>query len=104
SDEIRFLYGWHPIAGRSVYFADCFHVAGAGAGVTFARRNRFAAIVREPDRRIDYIFVRGPDRQGRGEPLLAKVVLDEADEEGVFPSDHFGVYAELSLPDATPAA
>jgi hypothetical protein len=25
------------------------------------------------------------------------VVLDEADDEGVFPSDHFGVLAEVQL-------
>ena len=96
SDEIRFLSGWCALDGRSVYFADSFRVAGDGsAGATFCRRNSFAAIAREPDRRIDYLFVRGPDRRGRGEPMACRVVLDEADE-GVFPSDHFGVYAEFS--------
>lgn len=97
SDEIRFFRGWHAIGGRTVYFADCFDVAGdGGPGHTFARRNPFAAQAREPSRRIDYVFVRGPDRRGRGEPLACRVVLDE-DEDGVFPSDHFGVYAELSV-------
>ncbi len=94
SDEIRFLRGWHAIDGQGVFFADCFHWAGEGPGVTFARRNTFAATVHEPDRRLDYLFVRGPDRQFRGEPLRARVVLDEA-EDGAFPSDHFGVYAEI---------
>jgi endonuclease/exonuclease/phosphatase family metal-dependent hydrolase len=98
SDEIRFLQGYHSIEGRSVYFADCFHVAAeadAGAGYTFARRNPYALQAREPNRRLDYIFVRGPDRRYRGEPLVARVVLDEP-EDGIFPSDHFGVYAEIS--------
>ena len=83
--------------GRSVYLADCFHVAGDGSpGYTFARRNPYAALAREPNRRLDYIFVRGPDKRGRGEPLSARVVLDEPDG-GVFPSDHFGVLADLQL-------
>ena len=95
ADEIRFFAGWCALDGKSAYFADAFRLVGAGAGATFCRRNPFAAIAREPDRRIDYIFVRGPDRRGRGEPLACRVVLDQP-EEGVFPSDHFGVYAELS--------
>ena len=45
--------------------------------------------------RIDYVFVRGPDRKLRGEPLASRVVFDRA-TRGVFPSDHFGVYAEIS--------
>ena len=101
SDEIRFLRGYHAIGGQSVYFADCFHCAGSGGpGTTFARRNAYAALVHEPDRRLDYLFVRGPDRQFRGEPLHARVVLDEADD-GVFPSDHFGLYAEIRAAPAT---
>jgi endonuclease/exonuclease/phosphatase family metal-dependent hydrolase len=95
SDEIRYLRGFTSRPGRSVYFADCFAVAGDGSpGYTFSRANRFAAIVCEPNRRIDYIFVRGPDRQLCGEPLSARVVCTRP-EGDVFPSDHFGVYAEI---------
>ena len=102
SDEIRFLRGWHAIDGRTVYYADCFAVAGEGrrdvlAGPTYApSRNAYAAETHEPDRRLDYIFVRGPDRLVRGEPLAARVVFDEP-EDGVWASDHFGVYAEISV-------
>ena len=96
SDEMRFLGGLHAIDGRSVYFADCHAVAGDGTpGHTYARRNAHAAPAREPDRRLDYVLVRGPDRMGRGEPLAARVVLDEA-TNGVFASDHFGVCAEIA--------
>lgn len=107
SDEIRFLRGWHAIDGRTVYFADCFAVAGEGrrdllAGPTFVpSRNAYAAETREPDRRLDYVFVRGPDRHHRGEPLAARVVFDEP-EDGVWPSDHFGVYAEISVGKRAP--
>jgi endonuclease/exonuclease/phosphatase family metal-dependent hydrolase len=95
ADEMRYLRGLTSRLGRSVYFADCFLTAGDGTpGYTFDRSNRFAAIAREPNRRIDYIYVRGPDRQLRGEPLVSRVVCAEP-EGDVFPSDHFGVYAEI---------
>ena len=40
--------------------------------------NPFAAPLREPDRRIDYVFVRGRDERHRGEPLEARVCFDAA--------------------------
>jgi endonuclease/exonuclease/phosphatase family metal-dependent hydrolase len=95
SDEIRYLRGWHAIGEKTTCFYDAFAFAGdPGRGITFARRNPFARQANEPDRRIDYIFVQPPDRHRRGEILSARVVLDEP-EDGVFASDHFGVYAEL---------
>src|SRR5205823_5553953 len=61
SDEIRFMRGLTGLGGKCVYFGDCFGITGEGPGHTFTRRNPYSAQVREPDRRIDYIFVRGPD-------------------------------------------
>jgi endonuclease/exonuclease/phosphatase family metal-dependent hydrolase len=95
SDEIRFLGGLTSLGGRRVYFADCFGLVGAGDGATFSRRNPYAAALREPNRRIDYVFVRGPDDHGRGEPLAASVCFDSA-HDGTFPTDHFGVVATLA--------
>lgn len=101
SDEIRFLRGYTAIDLRTVYFADCFAAAGDGTpGYTYARSNSYAAKVCEPNRRLDYIFVRGPDRQLRGEPLTARVVATTP-VEGVFPSDHYGVYAEIQASPRT---
>jgi endonuclease/exonuclease/phosphatase family metal-dependent hydrolase len=96
SDEIRFLRGHHTRGERKVYFADCFEWRGGGGpGHTFAgTRNEFAALAHEPDRRLDYVFVRGPDKRLRGEPTACRIVLDEA-VDGIHPSDHFGVFAEL---------
>jgi endonuclease/exonuclease/phosphatase family metal-dependent hydrolase len=95
--EVRFLKGLQSLAGKSVYFADCFEQRGAGSGVTFdGTRNRFAEQYHEHPRRIDYVFVRGPDTQVRGKPLAAKVVFDEP-KNGVFATDHFGVMAEISI-------
>lgn len=96
SDEMRFMRGLTGLGGPCVYFADAFHVAGDGSpGTTFSKRNPFAEIVREPERRIDYIFVRGPDDANRGEPREARVCFDEP-RGGVFPSDHFGVVATIT--------
>jgi endonuclease/exonuclease/phosphatase family metal-dependent hydrolase len=95
SDEIRYLRGYNSRLGRSVYFADCFAAAGDGTpGYSYARANRYALRAHEPNRRLDYVFVRGPDRQLRGEPLSARLCFtDEVD--GVWPSDHYGVLAEI---------
>jgi endonuclease/exonuclease/phosphatase family metal-dependent hydrolase len=101
SDEIRFLKGLTALGGKGASFVDCFAAAAdedRARGATFARRNRYADRAGEPDRRLDYIFVRGPDPRWRGRPLSARVVLDQP-EGGVFASDHFGVFAELQ---ATP--
>jgi endonuclease/exonuclease/phosphatase family metal-dependent hydrolase len=99
ADEIRFLTGLCALGGKTLYFADAWVFAGDGPGHTYDRSNDYAQKAREPSRRIDYIFVRGPDRQFRGEPLRAEVAFNAADESGaerVWPSDHFGLFADLA--------
>jgi endonuclease/exonuclease/phosphatase family metal-dependent hydrolase len=100
SDEIRFLRGLTPLGGTSVYFADAWATTagaapGAGPGWTYDRRNPYALRSREPSRRIDYVFARGPDRHLRGEPLAAWLALDQP-VDGVWPSDHFAVVADVA--------
>lgn len=91
SDEIRFMKGLTGLGGKCVYFADAFGIAGDGTpGYTFSKRNDYAGPLREPERRIDYVFVRGPDDSQRGETLEARVCFDTP-HKGVFPTDHFGV-------------
>ena len=99
SDEMRFLRGLTALGGTSVYYSDCWlttagNVAGAGPGYTYDRRNPYAVRSREPSRRIDYCYVRGPDRHLRGEPLSARVIFDEP-THGIWPSDHFGLVADI---------
>ncbi len=99
SDEIRFMSGFHSLDGRSVMFYDAWRVAGdGGPGTTWSNRNDFASVALEPDRRIDYIFVGYPRRMtedhGVGKIEACRVVCDD-EVDGVWPSDHFGVYAEL---------
>ena len=98
ADEIRFLRGLTSLGGsKRVFFQDAFALAGDGSpGFTFARRNPFAAPLREPDRRIDYVFVHGRDERLRGEPLTAAVCFD-APVDGTYPSDHFGVVTDLRV-------
>lgn len=98
SDEIRYLGGFTRLGEpRSVRFSDAWAYAdlGAGPGFTFdASRNTFAVQYHEAPRRIDYVFVRGPDGNGRGRPMSPRLCFDE-DRAGVFPSDHFGVCCDL---------
>ena len=96
ADEIRYLKGLCSLGTRRVYFSDTFGIVGRGDGVTFTNRNPFASELREPERRIDYIFVRGPDARGRGEPLEARVCF-ERPHNGVYASDHFGVSATIRV-------
>jgi endonuclease/exonuclease/phosphatase family metal-dependent hydrolase len=98
ADEIRYLRGLTSLDGeRRVYFQDAFGLAGDGSpGFTFARKNPFAAPLREPDRRIDYILVRGRHERFAGEPIDARVCFDEP-VDGTYASDHFGVVATLRV-------
>ena len=95
ADEMRFLRGLATIDDTSVYFADAWLVNLGEHGFTYDRRNAYALRSREPSRRIDYIYARGPASHLRGEPLSCRLALDEP-TDGVWPSDHFGVVAEIA--------
>jgi endonuclease/exonuclease/phosphatase family metal-dependent hydrolase len=106
SDEIRFLRGLKVSEGTSVYFADAWVYAGDGtAGATFCRTNDYARVAREPSRRIDYVFVRGPDGLLRGEPVhteLAFAVPETRNGALVWPSDHFGLVTDVVFAPRSP--
>ncbi len=95
ASEIRFLSGLRALGGRSVYFADAWRTAGDGsAGITWSNRNDHAREWLEPERRIDYVFVGPPHHTGLGQITGCRVVCDDV-VDGIWPSDHFGVFAEL---------
>jgi endonuclease/exonuclease/phosphatase family metal-dependent hydrolase len=95
STEIRYLVGLHSLAGRSVHFRDAWRIAGdGGAGFTWSRRNPYTRPSLEPERRIDYVLAGYPQPDGLGVIDACRVVCDD-ERDGVWPSDHFGVYAEL---------
>ncbi len=108
SDEIRWLRGLTTLGGRRVFYQDAWALThldtgAAAGGITWAKSNPFTAPLRwlNPDRRIDYIFVSPQRRDGRGKVAGCAVVLDAPDTEGVYPSDHFGLMADIQItPDA----
>ena len=98
STAIRYLCGLASLDGASTYVQDAWRLAGdGGPGITWSNANPHAALDREPERRLDYVFsgFRGPS--GVGRPLECRVVADEP-VAGVWPSDHYGVLAVLAGP------
>ncbi len=99
SDEIRMMTGEAAVPVDGLVFFDSFRVAGSGVGDTWSERNPFAAAEFEQERRIDYVFVGWRRSDGTGSTVSSRVVGDEP-VDGVWPSDHFGVLAELRRPPA----
>jgi len=95
SDEMRFLRGLTALGGTAVFFSDCWAVTRPDEpGYTYDRRNTYALRSRERSHRIDYCYVRGPGKHLAGEPLASSLFAETPTGE-VWPSDHFGVVAEI---------
>jgi endonuclease/exonuclease/phosphatase family metal-dependent hydrolase len=95
SAEIRYVTGMQSLDGRSVHFYDAWRLAGGGGdGATWSNHNAYARLGLEPDRRIDYIFTGAPKRNGIGLVERCRVVCNQ-EVGGIWPTDHFGLYAEL---------
>ena len=95
SDEIRMLKGLTSCPVPELFFHDAWEVAGDGSiGHTWDNQNTHAAELFEPNRRIDYIFAAAPVRRTAGHIKGCRIVADQP-VDGVFPSDHFAVLAEL---------
>jgi endonuclease/exonuclease/phosphatase family metal-dependent hydrolase len=104
SDEIRWLCGLTTLSGRRVYYQDSWDVMHASApGYTWSRNNTYTSRMSflRGDRRLDYIFVTAPRRDGRGTVHSSRLMFDEPtvlpDGERLFASDHYAVVAELQL-------
>jgi endonuclease/exonuclease/phosphatase family metal-dependent hydrolase len=97
--SIRFWTGRQSVDGLSVCYRDSWESAHPGeGGETFTPANSLMRDWDWPFRRIDYIFVRCGEHGG---PTL-KIVkcsrwLDQP-VNGVWGSDHFGLWAELERP------
>ncbi len=95
ADEIRMLRGLTTCPVEDVWFHDAWLVAGDGsAGHSWDNANPHAAQEAEPDRRIDYVFV-GPAGRDRAGQVLDCHLAGNAPVDGVWPSDHFAVVADL---------
>jgi endonuclease/exonuclease/phosphatase family metal-dependent hydrolase len=99
SDEIRMLTGRSDPPVRKLVFHDAWEVAGeasasSATGATWSNANPYAKRDLEPDRRIDYVFVGWPKAGGAGHVTTCTVEgLEPVD--GVVPSDHLALLAEL---------
>ncbi len=95
SDEIRLLTGLTAPHVPGQVFYDAWQVAHADhPGYTWHRGNPYTAAALEPDRRLDYVFVGRPTASGVGHVKRCRLFGTEA-VEGLFPSDHYGVAAEI---------
>jgi endonuclease/exonuclease/phosphatase family metal-dependent hydrolase len=105
--SMQFWRGRRSLDGVSVCYQDAWETAHPGEpGLTFTAANplvRAGEVATAVSRRIDYILVRA-DRHG---PTLrvsrCERVLDQP-VDGVWASDHFGVLADLELPDHPPGS
>lgn len=95
SDEVRMLTGRKAVPVPKLVFHDAWEVAGdGGPGDTWSNDNPYAALDLEPARRIDYVLAGWPKAGGAGHAVSCRVVgLDPVD--GVVPSDHLAVVADL---------
>jgi endonuclease/exonuclease/phosphatase family metal-dependent hydrolase len=97
STEIRFLTGKQTFGGRSFFLRDSWAIAGDGSkGFTWTSGNPYVPRWLAPERRIDYIFVGFPTMEGLGDILSCQRVCDQP-VNGGYPSDHFGLLAELRM-------
>ncbi|QGG97151.1 hypothetical protein GH723_15425 [Actinomarinicola tropica] len=94
ADEIRMLTGKAAVPVEGLVFHDAWEAAGAGPAETASRDNPFAAPDLAVDRRIDYVLVGWPAERGAGLPT-ACLVEGMRPVDGVVPSDHYAVLAEL---------
>ena len=105
ASSIRFFAGLQSLGGRSVHYHDAWAVAGKGPGHTWTSDNPNAnsqidKIIRQPNhrRRIDYIFVGSWHAHPRAQCSVqaCKLAFDRP-RKGIWPSDHFGVVADLDV-------
>lgn len=95
SDEIRMLTGRAAVPEPKLVFHDAWEAAGTGSdGITWSNENPYARLDLEPDRRIDYVLAGWPKAGGAGHITSCRVECREP-VDGVVPSDHYGVLAEL---------
>jgi endonuclease/exonuclease/phosphatase family metal-dependent hydrolase len=96
--SIRFWTGHQSLDGMSVCYRDAWASAHPGeSGHTFTPANPLMAPAAPdwPYRRIDYILVRCGEHAGSSLQIDSCDLAFDAPREGVWASDHFGVFATL---------
>ncbi|MEE4488986.1 endonuclease/exonuclease/phosphatase family protein [Streptomyces sp. BE230] len=99
-ESVRWMVGGVPSGTEGAPFTDAWNAGGGVDGATFDPRNAYVAARDESARRIDYIVV--SQRQARyafGSMTaeLAFATPAQPPSSGLWPSDHFGVVADLSV-------
>ena len=82
---------------ETLAWCDTFEAKNPGdPGLTWDYRNPYAEAEREKmaERRIDYIFIR--ERTGLFKKILSSRVVFNKSQDGIWPSDHFGVMTEFT--------
>ena len=105
SASMRFWTGRQSLDGTSVAYRDAWAaVHGDEPGHTFTPRNpltRAGEMSLELGRRIDYVLVRCGVHGPSLDVVDCRLVFEHA-VDGTWASDHFGVLAELAVPDHRP--
>ncbi|MFB7494525.1 endonuclease/exonuclease/phosphatase family protein [Streptomyces sp. NPDC056161] len=98
SDEIRLFGGYKtsPAAPGQIFYDGWEYADPAQASATWNPANPFVA-PGDPEVRVDYIHVGPPGPGGLGHVKTIRRTGDRA-VDGVWPSDHAAVLAELELP------
>ena len=100
SDEMRLLTGLSAVPVPDLVFRDAWReVENEGPGYTSDNRNPYMRAEMEGNQRIDFILVGEPRGHGVGHVTACRLVGDEPTDpqrpDGLWPSDHFGVVADL---------
>lgn len=95
SEEIRMMTGQTTCPIDNLVFHDAWHFGtDRGVGYTWNNINPNVAETYEPDRRIDYIFAGWAQPDGFGHVVECQIVGNQM-VDGIWPSDHFALLAEL---------
>ncbi|WP_345378617.1 endonuclease/exonuclease/phosphatase family protein [Pseudonocardia yuanmonensis] len=104
--SIRFLTGRQSLEAVSVSYHDAWESAHPGEpGHTFTPENPLVAAGDMPlvrPRRIDYVLVRGMSHGPTLRVAACERAFTSGGPEGTPPSDHYGLVADLALPDRQP--
>jgi endonuclease/exonuclease/phosphatase family metal-dependent hydrolase len=97
--NVRFVSGRQSLDGRSVCYRDAWESVHPGEpGETFTPDNPLVADWDWPFRRLDYVFVRCGEHGGPTLEITACERIFDHPVNGVWASDHFGIYADLEIP------
>lgn len=104
ADEVRMLTGRRPPPVPGLVFTDAWEIAGDGTpGWTWRGDNPHLVTAGWPNRRLDYVLVSWPRPDGSPLTPVACRLAGTGDPQGLWPSDHLAVVADLR-PFAAPAA